>query len=374
MRHAAGGSGGTPGDQGATEHAASIMVGPEIFDTSASSTVNQAFHDTLERKSHIERVPAAPARAQSVGPISSGNEDAVGKTRRNRIRSSEKRALVLLASVSCHTHLKPRGKDRFWKDLVAMRVAEGGPETNWNTCKAFFLNQIKGRDREIEEDSTHGREIRHGEYFRHLDELRERLDMIEKAGKAKKKPTTEPAAAKELIRENPRRPYGHKRRAKSVVSLASGSERDEGDKRAMREIVDTGSVRASSSRATSCSHKRRRYDKTLSQSIGKLAEATENGASELAAVMRQATQTTAIQGMARTASGESTISNTQIREMVAGLREETAQRLDALERRAEEREVAREEREAAREVRDAARDARAETILQMLGQLIQGLP
>jgi hypothetical protein len=347
---------------GAPEHASSdwpsspIAIDPNIFDASSSSAANQAYRDILERESRLESVPAAPTRAQSVGPVSSGEEDATGRKRRTRISSSEKKALMLLASVSCHTHLKPRGKDKFWKDLVALRVAEGGPETNWNTCKAFFLNEIKERDREIEEDDTSGREIRHGEYFSQLDELRERLSIIEKAGKAKKQPT-EQAAAKELTRENLQRSYGNKRRAESVVSLTGSSERGTGDNRGETHdevVVTTTGSGPSSSRATTASrsHKKsRRHD--LSRSIDKLAEATESGASELAAAVRQATTQQGI-------SGETTSSNTRIREMVAELREETAQRLDALEKRAEEREAARNERDG--------------QILEMLGQLMQRLP
>ena len=133
----------------------------------------------------------------------------------------------------------------------------------------------------------------------------------------------------------------------------------------VRGTVDTENTPVPSSGATTNrGHKRRRNnDIDLSHSIGKLAEATENGASELAAAMRDMNQ-----GMPPTFSGETTSLNTEVREMVGELREETAQRLDALERKAEEREATLERRAEEREV---ARDARDERILQILGQLMQ---
>ncbi|KAN0067706.1 hypothetical protein V8E54_014271 [Elaphomyces granulatus] len=295
-----------------------------------------------------------------------------------------------------------------------------------STCKTFFLNEIKERDREIEDDDTSGREIRHGEYFRQLDELRERLAIVQATGKSKKKPT-EQAAAKELTRENLQRSYGNKRRAESVVSLTSSvktirpqkgalllsakwtrlrlyfgedlcrtlrwrpkNQKNAGKKAtrsAIRTTVDqikfimivVKEVGGMGERFVEqliqkirlfphlelllCSrgHKRRRNnDIDLSHSIGKLAHATENGASELAAAMRHMNQ-----DMPSTVSGETTSLNTEVREMVGELREETTQRLDALERRAEEREASLERRAEEREV------ARDERILQILGQLME---
>jgi hypothetical protein len=78
MRYAAGASpetpivGGAYSDQGAPDHsnpapaaAASspTIIGSEIFD---SSVAYEAFHDTLEIESRLERSSAAPGRAQSV--------------------------------------------------------------------------------------------------------------------------------------------------------------------------------------------------------------------------------------------------------------------------------------------------------------------
>jgi hypothetical protein len=91
--------------------AAAAAATPEL-----QNVILDTIEDDIRLGATLE--PLQDFRLPSAGPDSSGDEDARGHRRRNRITSREKKELMLLAANICHMELQARGRDKFWRSVV----------------------------------------------------------------------------------------------------------------------------------------------------------------------------------------------------------------------------------------------------------------
>ena len=360
--------------------------------------------DTIEADMHIDITleSSRRSRSPSAGPDSSGDEDARGHKRRNRILTQEKKDLMLLAANVCHVKLQARGRDKFWKFLVNTYEEQGGRKIVWSTAKTFFLKEIAKRIEEKENDDTSGREIRHGEYFEHLDMLINRIQLLDQEMKDKsegrRKLITEQQSAKERAKENLGRSYSQKRQAEDIIDISSstseevsGDEEDEeegadanGQDRAANiatipdvenltpgrpERAHSASARPRStnnSRSRGRQPKKQKQDEGLFKMINRLARATEGGASELASAIKEIAKEP-VTPSSTSGNGSRTTDQPGLIQQINEVREETAQRLQMLEDRQEERQSMFERRQ---EERQSKLEETNNQILHMLGQLL----
>ena len=286
-------------------------------------TIDEAIRNETSTEGELNDQPR-PHRWRPNSPVSSGSEDNVGRIRRNRIKKAEKKVLALLAANICQTELQRRGKDTFWKTLVRKRVEEGGPERNWNSVKSFFNREIAERKQEIDEDDTSGPEIRHSNYYSHIDILIERINItsapLERTQQAQRQ-----MAAKEATRANLIRSLSRKRRASEAVldddinttSTPGVSE----------TVENNGSERGSISSYSS--QKGRRHALIMSRSMDNLAAATLDSAKELAAAIREP------RAFAAALTAEA-VTRTELYEIINRMRNETGERFIAMEKKQDE--------------------------------------
>lgn len=340
-----------------------------VIDSQLTTPLRELLRTTVEADNQQQEDGSRPRRP-SVGPTSSGDEDRQGRVRKTRIQTSEKRSLMLAAANLVHTHYKNRGKGSFIKKVVDSWAIENR-KISQDSFDKFLYREMKQRDGEIENDDTSGREIRHGEYFEHLDIVRDTIKRVDQeaaeARGKRKKNTTARQAAKLRAKESLALSYSEKLPVEISDSLSEGSEGENSQEtpEVTTQSEYEGPATRSGSRTPSTLRSARKKQKkekqlaaeALGESIKYLAEENRSGAAELASALRGSL-------------GErSTDQGSDLKRFVEESYRETAERLEALERLAEEREKAAEERQKAAEERQKASEDR---ILALLSRLVGG--
>ncbi|KAF2183854.1 hypothetical protein K469DRAFT_710229 [Zopfia rhizophila CBS 207.26] len=299
---------------------------------------------TVEADSQAAITPADirhQARSQSVDPDSSGDEDAANRTRvpGKRIRTPDKRGLMELAAVMCHTELQYQGKGKFIKKLRKRWIDKGGLPFTIDLITKWLDRELKQRDEEIANDDTSGSEIRHGSFFSHLDVLRERFKLVaEEKGKRKKKSSAQ-QEAKKRAREALIRAYSTRSTPVELPSDSSSSEGEEDSNvegRSASQAADSEASTSQSSRLNTTLLSARKKQKQaqvagyelISKSINRLARSTEDGASELARAVRGSQ------------SQDDSPNSLDFKKFMEDGQRETVERLEAMEKLAEERQKA----------------------------------
>jgi len=222
------------------------------------------------------------------------------------------------AATICHTHLNPKasrttalanqsqGKVQFIQKLQELVVAQVRT-ISVDAITKFLNREMAARDTEIEEDDTSGREIRHGSYFTHLDELRERFKYCrdeELANKGKRKKVLTPQqTAKVAAKNSLQQSYAARVSAMPTIVSDDSSEASEAagdvelsdeDEERGQSVAVSQSDRSVSSRSNSTQQSIRKKQKlttdlgvmAMAKSIKRLARATEEGAANLAEAAR----------------------------------------------------------------------------------------
>ncbi len=182
------------------------------------------------------------------------------------------------------------------------------------------------RKKEIEEDDTSGREIRHGEFFTHLNLLIEQINIISQPSERTQQAQRR-AAQRETIRTNLMRNLGDKRRADEALS-----DYEDEDTESTHRVSERGEISSRSGASSSSTHssqKERRNAAMTSRAVDNLAVATLESARVVAAAIREPHTFT-------TASSAKTVTRAKLHEIVNQMRDETGQCFMAMERKQDE--------------------------------------